>query len=87
MKNLIVILLITVLFGCGRSNNTKVVLNDDNRPLSIKAGPVEFDCFEWEHKGHKYLIINRSHGSGITHAGHCGCGNGINTRTGGDFME
>lgn len=88
MKSLIVILLITVLFGCGQSNNnTKVVLDNDNKPLSVKIGSLSFDCYVWEHKDHKYLIINRSHGSGITHAGHCGCGNRINTGTGGDSME
>lgn len=87
MKSLIIIVLITVLFGCDRTDNTKVVLDNQNRPIEIKAGREKFDCYEWEHKGHKYLIINKPHGSGITHAGHCGCGNRINTGTGGDSME
>lgn len=55
--------------------NTKEVKNENNNPQTIRlSNQSEYRVFEWEYKGHTYLIIDRSHGSGITHAGHCPCG-------------
>ena len=41
--------------------------------LTAVANDYSYDVAEWEHKGHLYLIVERAHGSGITHAGHCPC--------------
>lgn len=69
-----IILFVLFITSCGKPN-TKQVLNESNNPQNIKlTNQSEFRVFEWEHKGHTYLIIDRAHGSGITHAGHCPCG-------------
>ena len=68
------ILFLILLTSCSEPN-TKQVLNNRNNPQGIKlSNQSEFRVYEWEHKGHTYLIIDRAHGSGITHAGHCPCG-------------
>jgi hypothetical protein len=54
--------------------NTKQVVGGDNSKLEIITKRKSFyNVFEWEHKGHIYLLIERSNGAGITHAGHCSC--------------
>lgn len=69
-----IILLVWFITSCSEPN-TRQVVNDRNNPQTIKlSNQSEYRVFEWEHKGHTYLIIDRSHGSGITHAGHCPCG-------------
>jgi hypothetical protein len=51
-------------------------MTEKNTPQSIKLpNQSDYRVYEWNHKGHTYLIIDRSHGSGITHAGHCECNN------------
>lgn len=74
MKLSSLILFLVLVSSCSQPN-TKQVLNESNNPQNIKlTNQSEFRVFEWEHKGHTYLIIDRAHGSGITHAGHCPCG-------------
>jgi hypothetical protein len=81
------LLFVFLLFGCDQTENTKVVVDTQNKPIRIDVGRESFDCFEWEHNGHKYLIIDRSNGSGITHSGECPCYGKTNKGSGGDFME
>jgi hypothetical protein len=84
---ILILVFVILLFGCDQSENTKVVVDARNKPIKINMGRESFDCFEWEHNGHKYLIINRANGSGITHSGECPCYRKINRGTGGDFVE
>ena len=65
---------VTLLFVSCHNENTKPVYNEDNKlPMMVKTNEYSYDVSEWEHKGHLYLIVERAHGSGITHAGHCPC--------------
>lgn len=81
------LLCILLLFGCDHSENVKVIVDTKNKPIKINVGKISFDCYEWDHNGHKYLIINRTNGSGITHSGECTCYGNTNRGTGADFME
>jgi hypothetical protein len=86
---ILIIITTLLLFGCGWSNNTKQVVETQNRPIEIKIGHKNFECLEWEHNGHKYLIINqkRSDGFAFTHSGECPCNGGTNKGAGGSFVE
>ena len=70
----LIIVFVTLLFVSCQNENTRQVYNEDNKlPMSVKTKEYSYDVSEWEHKGHLYLIVERAHGSGITHAGHCPC--------------
>ena len=71
----ILIVLSLIIGGCSNSVETKKVYDNHNRPLHISAGGVNelYSVSEWEYKEHTYIIINRAHAGGITHAGHCRC--------------
>lgn len=74
MKLSSILVIIFLITSCGKPN-TKQVVTESNDPQTVRlSNQSEYRVFEWEHKGHTYLIIDRSHGSGITHAGHCPCG-------------
>jgi len=73
--NIIFILLVLSTSSCGEPN-ARQVMTEKNTPQSINLpNQSDYRVYEWNHKGHTYLIIDRSHGSGITHAGHCECNN------------
>ncbi len=73
--NIISILLVLSTSSCSEPN-AREVMTEKNTPQSIKLpNQSDYRVYEWNHKGHTYLIIDRSHGSGITHAGHCECNN------------
>lgn len=74
MKLSSILLFVLFITSCGEPN-TKQVVNDSNNPQTVRlTNQSEFRVYEWEHKGHTYIVIDRAHGSGITHAGHCPCG-------------
>lgn len=74
MKLSSILVIIFLITSCDKPN-TKQVVTESNDPQTVRlSNQSEYRVFEWEHKGHTYLIIDRSHGSGITHAGHCPCG-------------
>ncbi len=74
-NRIIFILLILIISSCSEPN-AREVMTEKNTPQSIKLpNQSDYRVYEWNHKGHTYLIIDRSHGSGITHAGHCECNN------------
>lgn len=72
------ILFIVALFfvSCGNKNTKPVYDGKSHIPMTVKTNDYSYYVSEWEHKGHVYLIVERSHGSGITHAGHCPCNTG-----------
>jgi hypothetical protein len=73
--NIIFILLVLSTSSCSEPN-ARQVMTEKNTPQSINLpNQSDYRVYEWNHKGHTYLIIDRSHGSGITHAGHCECNN------------
>jgi hypothetical protein len=79
------IILPLIIGGCSNSVETKKIHNKYNRPLYISVGGNEdYSVSEWEYKEHTYIIISRTHGGGITHAGHCKCH--INKGTGRDTL-
>jgi hypothetical protein len=79
------IILPLIIGGCSNSVETKKVYDKHNRPLYISAGGNEiYSVSEWEFKEHTYIIISRTYGGGITHAGHCKCY--INGGTGRDTL-
>jgi hypothetical protein len=80
----ILFVLSLIIFGCSNSVETKKVYDKYNRPLHISSGGDEYLVSEWEYKEHTYIIISRTHGGGITHAGHCKCY--INGGTGRDTL-
>lgn len=74
MKLSSILVIIFLITSCDKPN-TKQVVTESNDPQTVRlSNQSEYRVFEWEHKGHTYLIIDRSHGSGITHSGHCPCG-------------
>jgi predicted small secreted protein len=78
------IILSLIIGGCSNSVETKKVYDKYNRPLHISSGGDEYLVSEWEYKEHTYIIISRTHGGGITHAGHCKCN--TNRGTGRDTL-
>lgn len=75
MKLSSIILLVLFITSCGEPNTKQVLNSQGNNPENVKlSNQSEFRVYEWEHKGHTYIIIDRAHGSGIAHAGHCPCG-------------
>ena len=69
--------IVALLFvSCGNENTKPVYDGKSHVPMRVKTNDFSYDVSEWEHKGHVYLIVERSHGSGITHAGHCPCNTG-----------
>lgn len=71
-----ILFIIAILFVSCQNENTKPVYKENNLPMMVKTRDYSYDVSEWEHKGHIYLIVERAHGSGITHAGHCPCNTG-----------
>jgi len=80
----ILFVLSLIIVGCSNSVETKKVYDKYNRPLHISSGGDEYLVSEWEYKEHTYIIISRTYGGGITHAGHCKCY--INGGTGRDTL-
>lgn len=66
-------LLVLLMSSCNEPNARRVVNENNNPQKIVTTNKTEYSVFEWEHKGHTYIVIDRSHGSGITHAGHCKC--------------
>lgn len=84
-SKILIVLLILIIGGCSNSVETKKVYDKYNRPLHISVGGNEdYSISEWEYNGHTYIIISRTNGGGITHAGHCKCN--INGGTGRDTV-
>jgi hypothetical protein len=80
----ILFVLSLIIVGCSNSVKTEKVYDKYNRPLHISSGSDEYLVSEWEYKEHTYIIISRTYGGGITHAGHCKCY--INGGTGRDTL-
>jgi hypothetical protein len=78
------IILPLIIGGCSNSVETKKIYDKHNRPLYITSGYDDYSVSEWEYKEHTYIIISRTHGGGITHAGHCKCN--TNRGTGRDTL-
>ena len=74
MKLSSILVIIFLITSCGKPNTKQVVTESNDTQTVRLSNQSEYRVFEWEDKGHTYLIIDRSHGSGITHAGHCPCG-------------
>jgi hypothetical protein len=75
MKLIKFFILCFVLASCEKTN-TKQVVDVNNSKLEINTRRnTSYNVFEWEYKGHTYILIERSNGAGITHAGHCRCQN------------
>ncbi len=67
------ILLLLILSSCQKPNASHVLDEKNLEEKIIIPNKTEFNVYEWEHRGHTYIVIDRAHGSGITHAGHCRC--------------
>jgi len=62
------------MLGSCQESNTTYALDEKNRHEKIVTpNKNEYTVYEWRYKEHTYLVIDRAHGSGITHAGHCQC--------------
>lgn len=67
MKYTLLSIMFFIQFGCIEPNvketNSEIKLSDTK---SIKT-------YEWEYKGHLYIVAKSREEFGITHAGHCPC--------------
>jgi hypothetical protein len=77
MTKLLYIILTTVLLisSCTKSNIKHVLDEKKHEVRIITERKTQYDVYEWNYKGHIYLIIDGNNGSGITHTGHCTCQN------------
>lgn len=75
MKLFNILILCLVLFSCQKTNTKRVLDHNNSEVEIITQNKTNYKVFEWRYKEHTYIIIERSHGSGITHAGHCTCQN------------
>jgi len=69
----ILILMLVILGSCQQPNARYVIDEEKHQQKIITPSKTEYDLYEWEHKGHTYILIDRPNGSGIAHAGHCRC--------------
>lgn len=73
MKLSSLILFVLILASCQESNTRNAVNEKNELQKIVTPSKNEFNVYEWEYKEHTYIVIDRAHGSGITHAGHCRC--------------
>jgi hypothetical protein len=64
-----------VLLSCQKTNTKRIVDHNNSEVEIITQNKSSYKVYEWQYKEHTYILIERSNGSGITHAGHCICQN------------